>query len=942
MTNRFKAISPLALLGLAACKSSDGGSVLTSSGFAIKGPLVNALAFVDENDNRVLDSDEAFVRTGSDGGFSLANPNGANIVIQTDDQTIDSASGEILDGVTLVGAADATVITPFTTLSVEDVDTTALAAALGLPDDVDLLTFNPFAEDADAATALAVEKLSQQLIGTLQILEAAGDETAFESILSVVSDALEGGDTDIDFTDSTFLAEVVAASGLEGADAAGVAGQILAVNEKIDDVKSLDAPASAFGLASGVAGIYEEEGVAGGNEADVDNILAEAENEAPTDLTVTSEAGTALSIDETATGGTDVVVGLLTATDGANDTLTFEVTGDAAHLFEVSTSVAGIDGPVLVAKAGAVFDAETTASVDVTLKVTDQFGETADATVTVNIANIADEDTQGGDDVFVEGSIHYGGSVTFQSTLTDADNGTDTGDFASETYTWYLDGEAIEGETGQTIQTTQAMTGKFLSAELTVVDQAGGSTSFEDGFGHILPRYFEGDTPIVITVNENTADGLEAFADNIAVLEDDIDIWGESAAGLFNLFEVNMSNSNAVEAFLTSSGKLGFEFQLDDGEGDIDTLAQLEFRLGDLDTQTFDSLTTLVGAFNASEDLVVDVEAIFDNPLLSGALEDIIFETEVGALQLALREGDTDDDQDAFDIRLNYYDEETGEDVLDPDFLQTLSIRGDYGFGLADLYGLVTDLAVAVEESDEAQDAFPEFGDYYVDGIFDEAAYEDALDDYDNAVNLADFNIFTTLVDTLSPEGLRANYFDNGSDGDNDDRFVEAFYLNFFNTDDDGSEGIYFSVGDYAIYAEGDFPGSLGEILSGVEPFVGDINGGDPSASDLGFEALDYIAVFEQSEDENGNRETTNFFSVDIADNVDLLAVLDAITTDDGEAFGSYPNVGENEDTPDDERYDLSYAYDEDGLYIVLGEGLDLDAFDVLLDELSLTDLVAA
>jgi hypothetical protein len=64
--------SPLTLLVLSACgsRSSDSGYE-TYSGSVIKGPLENALVFLDYNGDGVLGADEPSVRTGADGSFSL-------------------------------------------------------------------------------------------------------------------------------------------------------------------------------------------------------------------------------------------------------------------------------------------------------------------------------------------------------------------------------------------------------------------------------------------------------------------------------------------------------------------------------------------------------------------------------------------------------------------------------------------------------------------------------------------------------------------------------------------------------------------------------------------------------------------------------------------------------------------------------------------------------
>ena len=146
-TRRIRSFSPLALLGLAACVDGETGDDL-SSGFALKGPLANALVFADENGNNILDAGEENTRTGSDGGYSLSNANGATIVVITDSTTTDATTGEILDGLTMTAPADSGVITPMTSLLSSGIDAVALAAALGL-EGVDLLTYNPFAEDVD-------------------------------------------------------------------------------------------------------------------------------------------------------------------------------------------------------------------------------------------------------------------------------------------------------------------------------------------------------------------------------------------------------------------------------------------------------------------------------------------------------------------------------------------------------------------------------------------------------------------------------------------------------------------------------------------------------------------------------------------------------------------------------------------------------------------------
>ena len=81
MSKRIHHLSPLALLALTACgggggsssgSSSSGGSGSSGSssysilGKVIKGPLTNALVFLDYNDNGTFDAGETSVRTASD------------------------------------------------------------------------------------------------------------------------------------------------------------------------------------------------------------------------------------------------------------------------------------------------------------------------------------------------------------------------------------------------------------------------------------------------------------------------------------------------------------------------------------------------------------------------------------------------------------------------------------------------------------------------------------------------------------------------------------------------------------------------------------------------------------------------------------------------------------------------------------------------------------
>ena len=155
-------VTPVALVTLSACYKGEGnGNVV--NGAVVKGPLSNALVFLDLNDNNTLDPGEDSIRTEADGSFIINTVyDNYKIVAITDASTVDTSSGAVLSGVTLSAPKDAGVVTPTTTLMEEGgLSADDVAAVLGLPEGVDPLTFNPYAAGVDAADDLAVEKISQ-------------------------------------------------------------------------------------------------------------------------------------------------------------------------------------------------------------------------------------------------------------------------------------------------------------------------------------------------------------------------------------------------------------------------------------------------------------------------------------------------------------------------------------------------------------------------------------------------------------------------------------------------------------------------------------------------------------------------------------------------------------------------------------------------------------
>ena len=298
MQRRLTAISPLALLTVAACGGGGGSNVsqgpqsTTFSGNVVKGPLQNAWVFIDFNGNGTWDSgtDSARVQTDADGAYSLADitvPAGATstIVAYSDGTARDGSSGDLLSAGSMLSApAGADVVTPMTTIAVEaDLSPSDVAAALGL-EGVDLLTYNPY-DDPSSATALEVEQKAHQVMNTINALKVSGEEAgltaeaalskSLEAFGAVITSAKSAGDQislddssgtsnfDLaslanEFTDTIALAE---GSDFENApaDEAALTAARTAAKDAVDAVKSsiLDGVTTVNEL---VAEIHDTEG----------------------------------------------------------------------------------------------------------------------------------------------------------------------------------------------------------------------------------------------------------------------------------------------------------------------------------------------------------------------------------------------------------------------------------------------------------------------------------------------------------------------------------------------------------------------------------------------------------------------------------------------------------------------------------------------------------
>lgn len=228
------AVLSLMALGLTGC--GGGGTTVpqfSQGGTAVKGPLSNATVFIDLDGDGKLDSNEISTTTNSDGTYSFSTTDQAklagDIIVTTNDNTVDASSGEVLAGVTLKATAGSEIVSPATTLvkAIVDANTsttqtaeqklaaaqTAVKTALGITDTtVDLTTFNPF-NTTDTATAKEVEAAAQKVVAIVNSISEAADASGADKD-AVFSKAIETLGTEFasasgDLLDSTNIATTI-------------------------------------------------------------------------------------------------------------------------------------------------------------------------------------------------------------------------------------------------------------------------------------------------------------------------------------------------------------------------------------------------------------------------------------------------------------------------------------------------------------------------------------------------------------------------------------------------------------------------------------------------------------------------------------------------------------------------------------------------------------
>ncbi|MAI76780.1 MAG: hypothetical protein CMM90_06355, partial [Rickettsiales bacterium] len=406
---------------------SSTPSSVSYSGNVVKGPLNNALVFLDLNSDGIQDSNEPSVRTGSDGSYTLTtSSSNFTIVAISDDTTIDTSSGTVLSGVTLKAPSGATVVTPTTTLMKEgDLTAAQVATVLGLPSGVDPTSFNPYASGVDATKALAVEKVSQQLMSVVNSFAASAEgagasqanafTASLKSVVEVVKSKATASGT-LDLTNSTDLdliktqasTEMASVSGISktafDALAADTTTAIKNVNAKIGSVTDLtsDAAKNTFSTVSALqdqvkTAATAEKASAGSGSASItfktsSNVDTAASNKAPTDIALSST-----SISEAASS---LVIGTLSTTD-SDQTAGTAFTYSLAELDDYSSfSINQATGELSFKSQP---DYETKSSYKVTIISKDEGGKSFSETFSLTVINVRDSI----DEALIKATVNY-------------------------------------------------------------------------------------------------------------------------------------------------------------------------------------------------------------------------------------------------------------------------------------------------------------------------------------------------------------------------------------------------------------------------------------------------------------------------------------------------------------------------------------------------------
>ena len=197
------------------------------------------------------------------------------------------------------------------------------------------------------------------------------------------------------------------------------------------------------------------------------------------DANLPGTASGVLAVDENAGNGTGA--GTVTATDAD----TYSLTDDAGGRFAIDS----VSGEVTVAN-GSLLNFENNTSHNITVRVTDSGGNTADAILAVTINDINDAPT---------GSVTISGTATEDQTLTAGNTLADEDGLGTISYQWQADGIDISGATG----TTYTLGDTEVGAVITVVASYIDGNSFNESMASSATAPVSGinDTPVIANVN---------------------------------------------------------------------------------------------------------------------------------------------------------------------------------------------------------------------------------------------------------------------------------------------------------------------------------------------------------------------------------------------------------------------------------------------------------
>ena len=187
------------------CSSSSDAKIAQSvqpikkSGVAIDGEISGATVCVNGNNNNTCDAGEDSTTTNLSGEYTLTtNQEGPLLLVGGKDM----GTGKAFTG-TLTAPANAKVITPLTSMitAMMDDDTSAekaeitLKQALGISNDVDLTTYNPFeqadANDNKALAVLAAQAQIQTLVhASSATIASASDSKEIVDVMDSVTKSL--------------------------------------------------------------------------------------------------------------------------------------------------------------------------------------------------------------------------------------------------------------------------------------------------------------------------------------------------------------------------------------------------------------------------------------------------------------------------------------------------------------------------------------------------------------------------------------------------------------------------------------------------------------------------------------------------------------------------------------------------------------------------------